>query len=335
VTGDRPRVVVAGNLSLDDTVTPEASLREAPGGDALYASLGVLAWDGMPILLTLVGSDYPTAHLSRMRAAGIDISHVRKTEGPTVHYRVTYGPDGSRTFEWVGPEERLLLTSPGSEDYVDVRSADWLHVAAMPIQAQEVAVAAARAAGMPISLDPHEEFVVGFEDRLRALVEDVVFMPSELEARRLFPDLLVTDPIEFALDVAKRLDDWGPRMTAVKLGPLGSVVRADSTSVHVPAVKVQVVDPTGAGDAYCGGFVVGWLVTGSAVLAAACGTISAAEMVGRFGAFTEEPPATSDRRLRLVQQLSSEVDEGDLVPTGHAVASLARHLAGASVGGEP
>jgi sugar/nucleoside kinase (ribokinase family) len=334
VTGDRPQVVVAGNLSLDDTVTPEASLPEAPGGDALYASLGVLDWGGIPVLLTLVGSDYPPAHLSRMRAAGIDITHVRETEGPTVHYRVTYAPDGSRTFEWVGPEERLFLTSPQSEDFDGVRSADWLHVAAMPIDAQEVAVAAGRAAGTPISLDPHEEFVVGFEDRLRALVEDVVFMPSELEARLLFPDLLTTDPIDFGLDAAERLDEWGPRMTAVKLGPLGSVVRADGRSVHIPALSVPVVDPTGAGDSYCGGFVAGWLVTGSSVIAAACGTISAAGMIGRFGAFTDAPPATSDRRLRLVRELSSDVDDRHLDPSGDGVASLARHLTGASVGGD-
>ena len=335
MTRDGPRVIVAGNLSLDDTVTGEASVPEAPGGDALYASLGVLDWGGTPILLTLVGRDYPRAHLSRMRAAGIDVTHVRETEGPTVHYRVTYTPDGSRTFEWVGPEERLFLTSPESDDYVDVRSADWLHVAAMPIQAQEVAVASARSAGMPISLDPHEEFVVGFEERLRALVEDVVFMPSELEARLLFPDLRGSDPIDFALDAAERLDEWGPRMTAVKLGPLGSVVRTEGRSVHVPAVEVPIVDPTGAGDAYCGGFVVGWLVTGSAVVAAACGTISAADMIGRFGAFTDEPPATPDRRLRLVRQLSSEVDERELVPARDGVASLVRHLARASVGGDP
>jgi ribokinase len=113
------------------------------------------------------------------------------------------------------------------------------------------------------------------------------------------------------------------------------VVRTEGRSVHVPAVEVPIVDPTGAGDAYCGGFVVGWLVTGSAVVAAACGTISAADMIGRFGAFTDEPPATPDRRLRLVRQLSSEVDERELVPARDGVASLVRHLARASVGGDP
>ena len=46
---------------------------------------------------------------------------------------------------------------------------------------------------------------------------------------------------------------------------------------------VRVVDPTGAGDAYCGGFIVGSLLSGSAVIAAACGTVAAGETIGIGG----------------------------------------------------
>jgi ribokinase len=294
----RLRIVVAGNLSLDDTVTPDASYPRAPGGDALYASLAVRAWGGGAVLLTLVGDDYPPAYLDRMRSAGIDTDHVRSTAGPTVHYRCTYAMDGARQFEWVGASERLLLTSPAAADYGAVLpTADWLHIAAMPIEAQEVAVAAGRAAGVSISLDPHEEYVVGFESRLRALLDGVVFMPSELEARLLFPDLDIADAVAFGAAAAERLDAWGPSMTAVKLGERGSVVRSDGRSAHVPARPMAVVDPTGAGDAYCGGFVVGWLTTQDAEVGAACGSVAAAETIGRFGAFADAPFATSEERL--------------------------------------
>jgi sugar/nucleoside kinase (ribokinase family) len=61
MTGAVPRVVVAGNLTLDDTITSEASLPDSPGGDALYASLAVRAWGARSVLLTLVGDDYPVA----------------------------------------------------------------------------------------------------------------------------------------------------------------------------------------------------------------------------------------------------------------------------------
>ena len=79
------RIAVAGNLSLDDTVTPTATMPDAPGGDGLYAALGVRAWGGSPVLLTLVGDDYPDRHVAAMVAAGIDVSSVRQVDGPTVH----------------------------------------------------------------------------------------------------------------------------------------------------------------------------------------------------------------------------------------------------------
>src|SRR5260221_491309 len=234
-----PRVVVAGNLTLDDTVAPDGAFDAAPGGDALYASIGVRAWGLTPVLLTLVGTDYPAAYLAQVAAAGVDVSHIRRTEGPTVHYRVTNRSDGTRLYEWISAEDRLLLTSPEATDFGSatggaLQGAAWLHVAAMPIEAQEVAVAAGRATGVPVSLDPHEEYVVGFEARLAALVEGVTFMPSELEARLLFPDIEAADGLAFGFAAAERLDAWRPSLVAIKLGAGGSGVRWGGRSVHVP-----------------------------------------------------------------------------------------------------
>jgi sugar/nucleoside kinase (ribokinase family) len=324
----RARVVVSGNLSLDDTVTPAGFVPDAPGGDALYASLAVRAWGGTPAILTLVGDDYPRAYLDKIAAGGIDVSSVRSTDGPTVHYRVTYAAGGGRTFEWLCAEERLLLTSPVAADYAALAGAGWLHLAAMPIEAQEVGVRAGRAAGVPISIDPHEEYVVGFEDRLRPLVEGTVFMPSELEARLLFPDLAMVDPLEFGFAFAEGLDGWRPALVTVKLGGLGSVVRVNGRSLHVPALRAPVVDPTGAGDAYCGGFVMGWLVSGDPYVAAACGTVAAAETIGAVGAFREGPSPEPADRLALLDDVLEPIRPGGTgaAALASAVRMMRQHL---------
>ena len=307
------RIAVAGNLSLDDTVTPTGSQRAAPGGDALYAALGVRAWGPMPLLLTLVGDDYPAENLAWIRQAGIDTSRVRMVDGPTVHYRITYQARGERRFEWLSSPDRLAATSPTVDDYADLSDVVWLHVAAMPIEAQETSVQGARAAGLRYSLDPHEEYVVGFEERLRAIVEGAVFMPSELELRLLFPDLEESHPIRFAQRAAERLDEWRPVMVAVKVGDAGSVVRIGASTVHIPALDVHVVDPTGAGDAYCGGFIAGWLETRSPRVAAACGTVVAAETIGSFGAFAGGPGASIDDRIdRVLGLLGDDLDASQI-----------------------
>lgn len=296
---DRGRIVVAGNLSLDDTINPTGAVPMAPGGDALYASLGVAAWGRVPTLLTLVGDDYPDELRARIGASGIDTSRIRSVPGPTVHYQVTNFADGRREYRWISSEARLAATSPEIADYAALEGAAWLHLAAMPIECQEVGVAAARRAGVPFSLDPHEEYVRGFEPRIRAMVQGAAFMPSELEVRLLFPELDALEPLDLAHAAAERLDAWEPAMVAIKLGSLGSLVRRDARTVHVPAPTVEVVDSTGAGDAYCGGFVAGWLASGDERVGAACGTISAGEIIGRFGAFAGGDEATLDDRIEL------------------------------------
>jgi ribokinase len=311
----RPRVVVAGNLSLDDTVNPNGTVEAAPGGDALYAALAVRGWGAEAVLLTLVGDDYPAAHFDRIRAAGIDMSRVRAVEGPTVHYRVTNGPEGERVYEWISSEDRLLATSPAQEDYSKaLDGADWLHVAAMPIEPQETAVDAARAASVGVSLDPHEEYIVGYETRVHRMVDHgPCFMPSELEARLLLPELASRygdDGLAFATDAAERFTEWSAPVVAIKLGSLGSVVRFAWRTWHVPALRVPVVDPTGAGDAYCGGFLVGLALSGDARIAGACGTVSAAETLGSFGAFPDRPMSPALRLERLDTLLREVASDG-------------------------
>jgi sugar/nucleoside kinase (ribokinase family) len=181
----------------------------------------------------------------------------------------------------------------------------------MPIDAQEVGIEAGRRAGIPMSLDPHEEYISGFEDRLAPLVEGVAFFPSELEARLLFPDLDALPPMAFAFAAAERLDAWHPTLVAIKLAARGSVVRRQGRSVHVPAPVAAVVDSTGAGDAYCGGFVAGWLATESPAAAAACGTIAAGEVIGRFGAFPEGPAPGPATRVTALTALLAELPSDD------------------------
>ena len=298
-----PRVVVAGNLSLDDTINPGGTVPLAAGGDALYAALGVAAWGLPPTILTLVGDDYPAGFRASIDASGIDTSKIRGVPGPTVHYQVTNFADGTREYRWISPETRLAATSPQTADYAALEGSAWLHIAAMPVENQELGVRAAREARVPYSLDPHEEYVRGFEPRLQAMVEGAAFLPSELEARLLFPDLESLGPVDFAFTAAQHLDAWRPFLVAIKLGSLGSVVRWGGRAVHVPAPFVNVIDSTGAGDAWCGGFVVGWLATLDARVGAVCGTVAAGEIIGRVGALAAEDRTTVADRIARAGQL--------------------------------
>lgn len=328
--GPPRRIVVAGNLSLDDTDAPGGRMAAAPGGDALYAAIGARMWAADVRILTLVGDDYPPGYLQAMEGMGLGTELIRRVEGPTVAYRVNYGADGVRTFEFLTSPDRLSETSPDATDYDRIRDADWLHVAAMPIDAQVTAVASGRRAGIPISLDPHEEFVVGLEDRLAAMARDSALMPSELEARLLYPDLAALDIEPFAIQAVARMDAWHPCLVALKLGARGSLVRKGGKDEWVAAPATPVVDPTGAGDAYCGGFIAGWISTGSTKVAAICGTISAAEVIGQFGAFREGPWPEPSSLVERAAAMANDTTLGNGPTQARAIRDLQAAVRGAT-----
>ena len=90
----------------------------------------------------------------------------------------------------------------------------------------------------------------------------------------------------------------------VKLGGEGSIICDARTGEisRVPAYPARVVDTTGAGDGYCGGFLAGLVAGRPLAECAAMGTVSASYVIEACGALqTERPdPAARDERLRGV-----------------------------------
>ncbi|MEW9835171.1 carbohydrate kinase family protein [Mesorhizobium sp. ZMM04-4] len=86
-----------------------------------------------------------------------------------------------------------------------------------------------------------------------------------------------------------------------KLGERGALVCEAATGVltHVPAYAAAVVDTTGAGDGFCGGFVAGLVAGENAVAAAAMGTVSASYVVETYGALETCIPSDEQRKARL------------------------------------
>jgi ribokinase len=91
----------------------------------------------------------------------------------------------------------------------------------------------------------------------------------------------------------------------VKLGGEGSLVFAPYLDhpMHVPAVSVQSVDPTGAGDAFCGAFAVSYGQDGDLLEAACRATVAASFVVEQRGALAVLPfdCSAAEQRLALLR----------------------------------
>jgi ribokinase len=173
-------------------------------------------------------------------------------------------------------------------------------VAALPLDHAERLVR--QAAALPsrplVTLDTHEDFVSGYQDRLTALLPALAaFLPSREEVSLWFGD---DDPW-------RHIDDLlalGPGAVAIKLGAAGSLVqdRSMAKPVLVPAAPAAVVDTTGAGDAYCGGFAAQLVATHDVVEAARAGAVAASfaiEGYGSLGLLDVTPDARSRRLAAL------------------------------------
>ncbi len=290
------KFVTVGNMTIDEILLPDGrSASSQCGGNCLYAAVGARIWSDSVGIVSLVGTDFPSTWLNAVREAGIDTQGIAALPQPHgMHAGLAYRADGERAMLQEGgpgrdeydkfPHEwqEWLDYSPRAEHVpAAYANAIGVHFAPVPVQAHEALVPAMRRPGRCLTLDsPWWDGAAGQYEPRRALLGAIdALLPSEHDLRVFFRTSV--DPAEGA----RMLGRLGPEAVVVKMGARGSLVSmpCTETMVHVPAFPCDVVDPTGAGDAFCGGFLVGLVETGDPVEAACYGTIAASFVVEGFG----------------------------------------------------
>jgi len=237
-------------------------------------------------LLTRVGRDIGDWHTAELRRAGVR-PHVRvDPDHPTAVVIAMVDVTG----------ERSMLTNRGASGRLS--PADWsdglldgvrhLHVSGYTLFAPpglelvRLALAAAARRGVTVSVDPASAgFLRGFgPDRFLAETAGADFVIPNLDEALLLSGL---GPLGDPESAAERLS--GRYGTAVvKLGARGALLAQDGRVVaRVPAVPTEVVDSTGAGDAFAAGFLAALLAGRNAVEAVASGCRAGAEAVAQVG----------------------------------------------------
>jgi ribokinase len=193
-----------------------------------------------------------------------------------------YESDGSRKYTMYIPVKRRLSLTPEPADIGDqvVETTHGVHLATMHPGHQAAWLDTMRRRIGFISLDTDVSFVRRERQKLIDVLGQVdAFLPSQLEVQAFYPDL----PLSTA---AERLADSGPRIVVVKCGRAGAhLYRRDTREhTHIPACPTSVVDVTGAGDAFCGGFAAGYLEHQDAHRACWQGAVTAALAIEDYGA---------------------------------------------------
>lgn len=240
-------IVVVGSVAYDGVETPFGKRERMLGGAATHFSLAASFFTKV-FLVGVVGSDFASEDEGLLRRRGINLDGLQRVpDGRTFFWRAKYGYDlnDCKTLE-------TQLNVFGEFDPVlspEARRAPYLFLANIRPELQ-LAVRRQMEAPRLAALDTMNYWIEGFRSNLLETIRHVdMLMINDAEARQLTeePNLL---------RASRAIFDMGPRWLVVKRGEYGAALFSPESRFVVPGLPLDsVVDPTGAGDTFAGGFL--------------------------------------------------------------------------------
>lgn len=227
-------------------------LARSLGGKGANQATALRRLGGDVALVTCLGNDdFGQAFLSFFEQEGIETGFVQgETSAPTGVAFPMILPGGANAIV-VAPAASLRLSVAAVELAAPrIRAATALLLQLeIPAATAAAAMSLAREAGVPVFLNP-APCVLEARELARGAG---VLIPNQLEAEALMGTSIHT--LEDALRAADRLRSLGPEVVIVTMGESGAALSAPGIQRLVPAYRVDAVDSTGAGDAFCAGLV--------------------------------------------------------------------------------
>ena len=330
-------LVFAGQLRRQYLIPPEGRpLLDAPGGNLLYSAAGARQWIDSVRLLARIGENYPHEWLRLFQQKNMDTRGVKIVPG-SIDLRTFMVYTDSQNFVRTNPVSHFVklglpfpkgllgylppnadqdsritnnLDSPKLSDIpADYFTAKAIHIAPLDLITHSQLAPAFRQGGVSIvSIDPGPGYMnPNFLDDLRSMLQGVTaFLPSEEEVRNLF-----WGRTNDLWEMATALASFGCEIVVIKRGGRGQYLYERSTGKKwdIPAYPSRLVDPTGAGDAFCGGFLAGFAEKQDPLQAAMQGNISASFSIEGSGALylLDSMPGLAQARLLSLSHLVRQV----------------------------
>jgi sugar/nucleoside kinase (ribokinase family) len=309
-------LLVVGSVALDSVETPFGRTENALGGSAVFfAAAGSLLH---PVqMVGVVGRDYPMQELERLAQRGIDLRGVTVADGESFRWAGVYGFD-LQTRETL--ETRLGVFANFKPVIPEpFRDAEYVFLGNIDPELQLEVLEQVRRPRL-VACDTMNYWIQGKRTALLKLLERVdVLLVNDSEVRELSGDWHIHRAARWVLE-------HGPRFVVVKKGEHGAVLVEKNRIFYVPAFPLDdVFDPTGAGDAFAGGFMAhlartGDLSDGNLRLAMVYGSAMGSFAVERFsiGRFDEITVADVTARVHAYRDLVHFELEGspDRAPGG-------------------
>ncbi len=272
-------IVVLGTVALDSVKTPFGKRVDLLGGSAAHFSMSARLFTQVS-LVAIVGKDFPKKHINFLSSKKLNLTSLIIDPG--------------KTFRWEGEYKGDLNTALTLDTQLGVLSCFKPEISGVQRKIKNIFLA---------NVDPdiqrhllgkmHSAQLVGLDSmnywistkrkeliKLLKLVD--IYVANDQEARSLSGETNL-------IKAAKALKRYGAKMVLIKKGENGVLFYSDKFIFSLPAYPVEkVIDPTGAGDTFAGGFM-GYLAKSGKInpvilkKALAYGTIAASFNVEDFG----------------------------------------------------
>src|SRR5579859_4784999 len=248
----RVSILVVGSVALDTVETPFARAEETLGGAASYFTTAASLYSQVN-LVAIVGSDFPQEHLEFWRKRPVNLAGLQMCEGRTFRWIARYHMDMNAR----DALDTQLGVYAGFHPVIpdEYRSSDLLFLANIQPELQMEVLEQAHTARLTV-LDTMELWIVTAHAQLTEVIKRVdILVMSEEEVRQYTSRASLVSGV-------RHLFDLGLKYVVVKQGSYGALLfSADGSFFSAPTYPLEeVVDPTGAGDAFAGGFL-GYLST--------------------------------------------------------------------------
>ncbi|RMG96352.1 MAG: sugar kinase [Deltaproteobacteria bacterium] len=240
-------VLVVGSVAVDAIITPRQTRDACPGGSAVFFAMAASYF--APVrLVGVIGDDFPDGTLEDLRRHGVDLEGLQRIAG-------------GKTFRWKGRYHENMNQRDTLETHLNVfenfepklpasyRKTPFLFLANIQPTLQLDVLEQAGQARL-VGMDTMNLWIdIAREDLARVLAKVDVLTINEEEALQLSGE-------HNLVRAARTIQGLGPKNVVVKRGEYGAMLFHGDDVFVTPALPLdEVIDPTGAGDSFAGGFM--------------------------------------------------------------------------------
>jgi sugar/nucleoside kinase (ribokinase family) len=239
-------ILVVGSVALDTVKTPFGEVREALGGSATHFSVSASFWSPVRVV-AVVGEDFTAAHRQPLVDRKIDLAGLTTAKGRTFRWSGSYGDDlnSAQTLD----TQLNVFATFRPEIPAEWRNTPLLFLANIDPELQWDVLEQVHGAKL-VAADTMNYWIDSKPDALKKLLTRVdVLLINDGEIRQLTGERNL-------LRAVAAVREMGPKAVVVKRGEHGVLVIEGTSAFALPAFPLDnVLDPTGAGDAFAGGFL--------------------------------------------------------------------------------